>query len=308
MTKKLRIYLPILTLIFLFLFSCKQKDKEENEAKQGTPVTVCNISNEAMSDYFELNAVSSYLKKNSVRATIAGTIEMVELNIGDKVEKGQLLYTIRTKEAAALSNRKINADTSFNFNGIIKIVSPKTGIISSITHQKGDYVQEGDELALVAEQNSLVFLMQLPFEMKNMVKAGQVCKVILPDNNSLNGSVQSNLPVMDMASQTQNIIVKAESNTTIPENLVATVRILKDFKKESLALPKECILTNETQNEFWIMKLINDSTAVKVPIKKGIETKEKIEITDPVFTANDKIILTGNYGLEDTARVTIIKK
>ncbi len=308
MTKKLRIYLPILTLIFLFLFSCKQKDKEENEAKQGTPVTVCNISNEAMSDYFELNAVSSYLKKNSVRATIAGTIEMVELNIGDKVEKGQLLYTIRTKEAAALSNRKINADTSFNFNVIIKIVSPKTGIISSITHQKGDYVQEGDELAIVAEQNSLVFLMQLPFEMKNMVKAGQVCKVILPDNNSLNGSVQSNLPVMDMASQTQNIVVKAESNTTIPENLVATVRILKDFKKESLALPKECILTNETQNEFWIMKLINDSTAVKVPIKKGIESQGKIEITEPVFTANDKIIQTGNYGLEDTARVTIIKK
>ena len=308
MTKKLRIYLPILTLIFLFLFSCKQKDKEENEAKQGTPVTVCNISNEAMSDYFELNAVSSYLKKNSVRATIAGTIEMVELNIGDKVEKGQLLYTIRTKEAAALSNRKINADTSFNFNVIIKIVSPKTGIISSITHQKGDYVQEGDELAIVAEQNSLVFLMQLPFEMKNMVKAGQVCKVILPDNNSLNGSVQSNLPVMDMASQTQNIVVKAESNTTIPENLVATVRILKDFKKESLALPKECILTNETQNEFWIMKLINDSVAVKVPVKKGIESQGKIEITEPVFTANDKIIQTGNYGLEDTARVTIIKK
>ena len=56
------------------------------------------------------------------------------------------------------------------------------------------------------------------------------------------------------------------------------------------------------------MKLINDSTAVKVPIKKGIESQGKIEITEPVFTANDKIIQTGNYGLEDTARVTIIKK
>ncbi|MEI6821958.1 MAG: HlyD family efflux transporter periplasmic adaptor subunit [Bacteroidota bacterium] len=308
MKKTFKTYILLLTLFTISFIGCKQKDKEENEAKQGTPVTVCSISNEAMSDYFELNAVSSYLKKNSVRAIIAGTVEQVELNIGDKVEKGQLLYTIRTKEAAALSNRKINADTSFNFNGIIKIVSPKTGIISSVTHQKGDYVQEGDELAVVAEQNSLVFLMQLPFEMKNMVKAGQVCKIILPDNNSLNGSIQSNLPVMDMASQTQNIVVKAESNTTIPENLVATVRILKDYKKQSLALPKECILTNETQNEFWIMKLINDSTAVKIPIRKGIETKEKIEITDPVFTANDKIILTGNYGLEDTARVTIIKK
>ncbi len=305
---KIKTYIAILTLVGLFLGSCKQKVKEENDAKLGVPVTVCTISNEDMSAYFELNAVSSYLKKNSVRATITGTVEMVELAIGDKVEKGQLLYTIKTKEAAALANRSINADTSFNFKGIIKIFLPKTGIISSITHQKGDYVQEGDELAVVAEQNSLVFLMQVPFEIKNMVKAGQSCKVILPDNNSINGSIQSNLPVMDMASQTQNIVVKAESNTAIPENLVATIRILKESKKQSLTLPKECILTNETQNDFWIMKLINDSTAVKIPVKKGIETKEKIEIIDPIFNTSDQIVRTGNYGLEDTARVYIIKK
>ena len=56
------------------------------------------------------------------------------------------------------------------------------------------------------------------------------------------------------------------------------------------------------------MKLINDSTAVKIPVKKGIETKEKIEIIDPIFNTSDQIVRTGNYGLEDTARVYIIKK
>ncbi len=308
MTKTFKTYIMLSTLILIFFLGCKQKEKEDIEVKQVTPVTVCSIGNEEMSDYLELNAVSSYLKKNSVRATIAGTIDQVELNIGDKVEKGQLLYTIKTKEAAALSIKSINADTSFNFKGIIKIISPKTGIISSITHQRGDYVQEGDELAVVAEQSSLVFLMQVPFEMKSYIKARQSCKVILPDNNTLNASVQSNLPVMDIASQTQNIVVKCETNTVIPENLLAMVRILKDFKKQTITLPKECILTNETQNLFWVMKLINDTTAVKVPVKKGIEAKDKIEVTEPLFNANDRIIFTGNYGLEDTAKVTIIKK
>ena len=56
------------------------------------------------------------------------------------------------------------------------------------------------------------------------------------------------------------------------------------------------------------MKLINDSTAVKVLVKKGIETIDKIEITAPVFSLSDRIILTGNYGLADTAKVQIIQQ
>jgi uncharacterized NAD(P)/FAD-binding protein YdhS len=52
------------------------------------------------------------------------------------------------------------------------------------------------------------------------------------------------------------------------------------------------------------MKMINDSTAVKVPVKKGIETSDKVEILSPEFSPQDKILLNGNYGLADTAKVT----
>jgi hypothetical protein len=55
------------------------------------------------------------------------------------------------------------------------------------------------------------------------------------------------------------------------------------------------------------MKLVNDSIAVKVPVKKGIENFKEVEITDPQFLSHEKILLTGNYGLSDTAAI-IIKK
>ncbi len=70
-------------------------------------------------------------------------------------------------------------------------------------------------------------------------------------------------------------------------------------------LPKAAVLANEEQSEFWVMKLINDSTAIKVPICKGIETSEKVEILKPSFYKTDRILLSGNYGLPDTARVII---
>jgi len=54
------------------------------------------------------------------------------------------------------------------------------------------------------------------------------------------------------------------------------------------------------------MKLMDDSTAVKVPVEKGLEINDKIEIRSPRFSVSDKFLLTGNYGLADTARVKII--
>jgi hypothetical protein len=55
------------------------------------------------------------------------------------------------------------------------------------------------------------------------------------------------------------------------------------------------------------MKMIDNNTAVKVPVIKGIETAGKVEILSPVLKPSDMILLTGNYGLPDTAEVVIDK-
>jgi len=53
--------------------------------------------------------------------------------------------------------------------------------------------------------------------------------------------------------------------------------------------------------------MIDSFRAVKLPIKKGMETKDRVEIISPSLSASDKILLTGNYGLSDTAKVSVIK-
>jgi uncharacterized NAD(P)/FAD-binding protein YdhS len=72
-------------------------------------------------------------------------------------------------------------------------------------------------------------------------------------------------------------------------------------------LPKSSILADEAQTAFWVMKLINDTVAVKIPVKKGLEMGDKVEILSPAFTPSDRILVTGNYGLADTAKVKIVK-
>ncbi|MFI0491010.1 hypothetical protein, partial [Flavobacterium sp.] len=71
---------------------------------------------------------------------------------------------------------------------------------------------------------------------------------------------------------------------------------------------KAAVLSDETETVFWIMKMINSNTAVKVPIEKGVETDDKVEIVSPVLTPKDRILLTGNYGVADTIKIKLIKK
>jgi hypothetical protein len=226
--------------------------------------------------------------------------------LGDFVEQGQLLYTIKTKEASALEKSQVS-DSSLYFRGLIKIKASKTGIISGITHQKGDYIQEGDELSVIADPNSLVFILEVPFELDQYVIKNSYCTILLPGDKQLRGTVHSKLPAMDISAQTESFIIKPVAAEKLPENLIAKISILKMSKKTAFVLPKLAVLSDEAQTDFWVMKLINDTVAVKIPIKKGIELTDKVEILKPVFASTDRILLTGNYGLADTASVMIQK-
>ena len=104
----------------------------------------------------------------------------------------------------------------------------------------------------------------------------------------------------------RGVVIKFNSAQQIPENLVARARIVKSNILNTTTLPKAAILSNETQTEFWVMMLINPTTAVKIPVKEGIQAGDRIQILSPKFSINDKIILTGNYGLSDTAKVKVI--
>ena len=78
----------------------------------------------------------------------------------------------------------------------------------------------------------------------------------LSDSTVLQGYVQSALPTVDSIAQTQRFIIKVNTDKLIPENLIAKVSLVKETKPNTTTLPKEAVLSNEEQTEFWIMQLI----------------------------------------------------
>jgi biotin carboxyl carrier protein len=299
---------PLVLLAAVTLTFCKNSGSrsEELNIKARTPVTVVSVTDKPISETIDLSAVSVFLNKNIIRSSTTGTIEDISVTPGAFVNRNQLLFTVKTREAMAIRNSQ-SGDTSLNFNGIIKIFSSKEGIISSISHQNGDFVQEGDELAVIAEQNSLVFILEVPFEFKNLIEKRSTCSLKLPDNSVITGAINGKLPEMNVQAQTISYLVKPVTNSRLPQNLIAVASIVKNSKESASILPKPAVLGNEALTEFWVMKLVNDSIAVKVTVKKGMETNTEVEITDPKFNSSDRVILTGNYGLPDTAAIIIMK-
>ncbi len=299
-------------LFFLFIgmtwCSCKSEKKEETQEEETitiTPVTVTSISNEPMAEYIELNATSAFLQKAYVKASTSGYIKTVNAVISKMIGAGQTAFVLKTKEAQSIGNTINLLDTSFKFSGIINIKAGTSGYVTELNHQPGDFVQEGEQLAVISDIRSFVFVLNLPYELRPYVINKEYVELLLPDGKSLPAHISSFTPVVDSASQTQNIILTV-NDRSLPINLIAKVKITKTEKSSTVSLPKQSVLSDEIQKNFWVMKLLDSTTAVKIPVKTGMETNDRIEILSPAFTINDRFLLTGNYGLSDTAKVKII--
>jgi biotin carboxyl carrier protein len=297
--------------LFFFLTiisSCKQKDTTNADAvtiETRTPVTVTSFSYDPIEEFIELNATSAFLQKSYVKSNLTGYVKKVNIKLGDFVNNGQALFVLKTKEAEAIGNSVNHLNPDFKFSGVNTIPANTHGFIAELNHQEGDYVQDGEQLAVISDSKSFVFVMNVPYEERAYVSVGKQVEVTLPDGERLQGMVQSTMPMMDSSSQTQSVALRVNFPHTIPQNLVAKVKIVKIAKAAASSLPKKAVLSNETLSEFWVMKMINDTTAIKVPVKTGIEAGEKIEIISPNFSPQDKILISGNYGLPDTALVIV---
>jgi multidrug efflux pump subunit AcrA (membrane-fusion protein) len=317
----MKIYLTSLALAAMMLAACgaqekggpdKAGGKDSTAAAAGsdsvdarTPVTVTTVDRGGLDDYIELNAVSAFLQKSYVKAIANGYLQSADVYPGKYVEVGQPLFTLQTKEARSIGNSIQLLDSALKFSGTTTIKANQHGYITQLNHQSGDYVQDGEQLAVISDRNSFVFLLDLPYELRPVVLGKRNVELLLPDGTKLNGIIGPTMPTVDSASQTQNVVIRIGSSAAIPENLIAKVRIVKTAKAHTQSLPKPALLTDETESDFWVMKLIDSATAVKVSVKKGIETTDRVEILSPQFAPTDRILVTGNYGLPDTAKVKV---
>ena len=303
--RKIRVIKKFLVLAAVSAtMSCSQKSELVDTVKPKIPVTIVHPTMAPISESMILTATSSYQRKNIVSSALQGYVVQVNINVGDHISKGDPLFVMQTKESRGLSCSTI-PDSLKEFTGKIIIHASASGIVTSVVRQSGDYVQDGEQLCTIADLGSFAFVLSVPYDYIRFLKIGEACDMILPDSTHIPSKINKKLSTVDAASQTQNFLIVPTSSHTIPEGVIAQVKLPTNRKSKALTLPKQAVLADETMKNYWVMQLKSDSIAVKIPIEKGIETDDAVEIISPTFSPEDRFVRTGNYGMEDTSKVII---
>ncbi len=296
--------LIIYALFLLVLAACKPAEQPAEDAwTPVSPVQVTTIKDSNLVEYVELTAISAYLENSYIKSNINGYVSSTTAELGKQVAAHSLLFTLVTKEARAIGNTVNRLDPDFKFSGVTSIRADQPGIIVQVNHQKGDYVQDGELMATIS--NRLVFLLEVPYEYKKLTQTNKELKIILPDGQEVSGRISGIMPAVDTLAQSQRYIIQVNTKQDIPQGLIAKVRLVRFNRPHAQVVPKTAVLSNETEDDFWVMKMINDSVAVKIRVKKGVESNQTVELLSPLFSKTDRILYTGNYGIADTAKVKI---
>lgn len=299
-------FIFISILIIAFFPACNHKQNNQDEVTPRSTVSVTTIQTGTMVHSEQLSATAQYLRHNTVTAPVAGYVHFVKINFNDRITKGQLLYTLETKERKALGD--LNSDETNQNYGLINVYAPMSGVVTAIPQsQTSVFVAEGSVLCNISDISSLYFQLNIPYEYGKYIKSNTSCVITLPDNTNINARLETPIIQANTGLQTMPYMAKPETNMYIPESIIATAKLVTYKNSDATMLPKSAVLSDELMQRFWVMKLINDSTAIRVPVTTGAQNDSLIEIKNPVFKGYDKILVSGNYGLSDTALVKVLK-
>jgi hypothetical protein len=298
--------LILLAAVYLFqlLFSCQTRAPEGEQKMPVVSVKVSPLTKGDIVREVSFNGTSVYLRKNLVVSPIAGYVSQVYVKYGEEVQKGQPLFEIQTRESKALQE---GDDHSADFGALVVNASSDGFIDDLASSEPGVYVAEASPLCSILNNNDLMIKANVPFEYNKIVTVGQRCTILLSDNSDINGSVSRILPVVDQASQTQEALIKPETGRVLPQNLNMMIKFVSARHRQAFLVSKSSLMTDETQSEFWIMRVENDSIAIKVPVTRGIAKDSIVEILSPQLDVNDLIIYEGAYGLPDSTVIETVR-
>lgn len=295
-----------LSAAFLLLLSGCGGDANERGMSRapGTPVTAVHPARVDLTEYVTMNANTLYLRRETVRATFQGFIAEIRKNIGDRVAANDTLLRMRTREAAAddsLASRLGDA----SFSGMIVVRAHTAGILTSLPFTVGDFVNEGEQVAEIVDLSSLRIVLNVPYPSIAGLRSNAACMLQLPDGRLHPARVGRGLPSVDPVSQTQPFLLRTDGIGFLPEHLNLQARVPLRTVRNALVLPRSAVMCDEMQTRFWVMRVQGDTLALRIDIRRGLETDSVVQVEHPALDTTALFITEGAFGLADSARISL---
>ncbi|MCL1149182.1 efflux RND transporter periplasmic adaptor subunit [Shewanella ulleungensis] len=340
--KKLAI--PLLCIAALSACSGEAEQTKEEE-KFAIPVETALVETGNVSSFYSTTATLEAPEESHVMSRIAGIVEQINVEEGDRVTKGQVLAVIDAKRQRYDFNRseaevqiieqelnRLNkmsnkefisqdamAKLEFNLQAAkaqrdlaelqvkeSQITSPIDGVVAARHIKLGNMAKEFQELFYVVNQDQLHGILHLPEQQLASLRIGQHASIIQQQSN--------HTAAIDAKVLRISPIVDAQSGTfkvtlAVP-NQDATLKAGMFTRVELKYDTHQDVLTVPynaliNQDNTQALYVIKDTKAERREVILGYRENNTVEILSGV-SAGEQIVIRGQQNLKDQSLVEVI--
>jgi len=239
-----------------------------------------------------------------------------DLTSESEMDIAQAAYQSSRAQFESARSSLTQAQEDFN-NTVVR--APVNGVITSRALEVGDLATTGTELFQVASTNGYESRIYLPVQDWRAVAVGQEVNLRLSNESgvSAKGLVSRKSPQLDATTGLGEVVITLTNmgNSIYPGVLAENV-INITTKDQAMIVPRSALVeqvetvinpesnTIDLERTYSVFVSRGDSVAERRLLELGIEQGDRIEVLSGLLP-NDEIIITGQSGLEDGARIAV---
>ncbi|MFB0564274.1 MAG: efflux RND transporter periplasmic adaptor subunit [Candidatus Aminicenantaceae bacterium] len=187
-----------------------------------------------------------------------------------------------------------------------EIKAPISGIVSQRLIKVGNMVKLDQPTFKITDFNPLLAVLHIPEKELSKLQIGFPAKLeadaIL--GSEFQGKILRISPIVDSGTGTFKVTVGVNDKTRmLKPGMFTRVKIVYDTHKNALLVPKDAILTEDS--EKWAF-LVKDDTVIKSEVKVGYNNTTHVEILSGL-SLGDIIVTTGLGSLKDGSKIKVVE-
>ena len=294
------------------------------------PVEVATVVEQSIADTLSVTGEFKSRQSVDLRPEVAGRIAEIHFKDGQSVDKGQLLVSLDDRllkaelaqakaeaelaasnynraqdlfakkfiSARALDESKAAAEVAAAKRDLSQarldrmvLTAPFAGRVGLRQHSVGDFVKDGDTVAIVEDSSRLMFDFRVPERFMSQVRPGQRLQIELLDQTR---SVQAQVEAVDARIDAEGrfIALRAmvdNSKGQIKPGLFGRAKLNLVEREKALVVSEEALVGERSGFFVWRVK---DGKAEKVPVQLGIRLEKTVEVLKGL-SAGDQVVIAG---------------
>ena len=276
----------VMAAVMLMIAGCNQtgdtKENQQEENAAPTPVETGKVEKGSFSVERSVNGKAAPNQQTPVMLEQPGEITSLKVENGDKIEKDDLLATVKTP----MGNENLYAK--------------EAGIVSSLKVKEGEIQSNEDPLMVIIDLHKVFAEFSIAASIRDLLNKDDKVTIII-GKEEYKGKIKA----MDLLpNDTGQYPVKAEidnKDEKILPGMTATMQIKEVKAKDALIIPTESVM-NDTEGNFVF--LADGEIAKRVDIKI-IETQTEKTAAEGDLQKDDMIITKGQHILKDGSKIEV---